>query len=77
MCKSISKAYDFGEGRILGVGKSRIQGDKTALCFAKYDGEKITVLKTELIEQQNDIDEFINKNMKEIYGVFDVSKELL
>lgn len=77
MYKSVSRIYKLGEGNLLSVDQSGINGDKTALCFSRYDGKKIIVLKTELIETQNDIDEFINKNMEEIYKVFGIKKELL
>lgn len=77
MCKSVSKIYKLEYGKLLGVDQSGIKGDKTCLCFARYNGEKITVLNTKLIEQQEDIDKFINRNMKEIYGVFCIDEGLL
>lgn len=75
-CELISRVYDLGEGRILGVDQSGDERDKTALCFAMHTNGNIVVLDTKIIEQQKDIDEYINMNMKEIYGVFQVNKVL-
>ncbi|HFD2033383.1 TPA: hypothetical protein ACF2DD_001960 [Clostridium perfringens] len=68
--ESFSKVYKLGEGKLLGVDQSGIKGDKTALCFAKYNGDKMLILRSKLIPQQEDMDNFINKNMKELNKVF-------
>lgn len=77
MCKSASKLYELGKGMFLGVDQSGMQGDKTCLCFARCKDKAVFVEKVEIIEQQEDIDKFINSNMKEIYGVFGIKEELI
>ncbi len=64
--KSFNGIYKLGEEKVLGVDQSGINGDKTALCFARINGEKINVIRVELIEQQEEIQKLINRNEKEI-----------
>ena len=63
MANSFSKIYNLGEGKLLGVDQSGINGDKTALCIAKVNEGIITIEKIKLIEQREDIEMYINENM--------------
>lgn len=76
MSRTFSNVYELGDGKVLAVDQSGINGDKTALCFARFKEGKIKIIKNQLIEQREDIEEFINTNMQEIYGVFSVPMKL-
>lgn len=73
----ISKYYRLNESCILGVDQTNSEGDRTCLCFARLEEDKINFLDFKYIEKQSDIDKYINTNMKEIYGVFGLSLDKL
>ncbi|MEG2289567.1 MAG: hypothetical protein RSC24_06330 [Clostridium sp.] len=73
MGKALQKICKLGEGRVLKVDQSGINGDKTVLCFARFNEGNIKIIKNQLIEQREGIEELINTNMKELYGVFGMS----
>lgn len=71
----ISRYYEFDNNYILGIDQTNCNEDRTCLCFAKLDDDKMIVKDVKYIEKQRDMDKYINKNLKEIYGVFGLSLE--
>lgn len=45
MSRIFSKVYELGEGKTLVVDQNGINGDKTALCFARFNEDKIKIIK--------------------------------
>ena len=74
---AISRYYKFDNNYILGIDQTNCNKDKTCLCFARLEEDKINFLDFKYIEKQRDIDKYINKNLKEIYGVFGLRLEEL
>lgn len=57
--ESFSGLYDLGEGKLLGVDQSGPDGDMTALCFAKVTSNGIVIKWTKVIEQSEDIEQYM------------------
>lgn len=72
-CQSISKVYNLGKEKIIAVDQSSDNKDKTCLCFVECKDAEITIKDIKYIEEQEDIDKYINKNLAKIYGAFGLS----
>lgn len=73
----VSKQIQLTNDYILGIDQTNSSNDITCLCFTKLEEDKVNILDFKYIERQKDIDEYINLNMKEIYGVFGLNLEEL
>lgn len=69
--KSISKVYDLGEGKLIGIDQTDSNEDKTCLCLAKHKNGKLIIKEIRYIEKQEDMDKYINRNLAKFYGVLE------
>jgi hypothetical protein len=71
--QSISKGYDLGDGKLIGVDQSNNSEDRTCLCVAKFEDGVMDIKEIKYIEKQENMEKYINRNLAKIHGAFGIS----